>query len=245
MGQGEGKMQCAKQFDDVESFGKSTVDYRLTCDFLLQEIHTSNEVKFSSLHPRGAVLFSEGQPARGVYIVRAGRAKVSISSSEGKIWILRIAQAGDLLGLNSALKDSPYDATVEAIEPCCTDFIPRPDLLDLLVRDENARTQVTEALSRELTDVVEHARALLLPKSTGEKLARLLLKWCDEIDEVSPEGIRLRPGLTQEEIAQMICTSRETVTRLFADLKRKQLVCYEDNFILVRNRKALAALARC
>lgn len=145
--------------------------------------------------------------------------------------------------MNSALKDSPYDATVEAIEPCCTNFISRVDLRDLLDRSERARTEVTEALSRELTEVVEHARSLLLPKYAGEKLARLLLKWCDKCNEVGPEGIRVSPGLTQEEIAQMICASRETVTRLFADLRRKQIISLADNVIFVRNLKALETLA--
>lgn len=236
-------MPGAEEPEVEDDFGIVRAGDLITCDSLLKEGQEPKDSKLSSQHRRGAVLFSEGQPARGVYVLRAGRAKVSISSSAGKVWILRIAQAGDLLGLNSALKDSPYDATVAAIEPCYTDFISRSDLIDLLDRSERARVLVSEALSRELTGVVEHARALLLPKSTGEKLARLLLKWCDESDQASPEGIRVSSGLTQEEIAQMICTSRETVTRLFADMKRKQIVSLADNVILVRNRKALETLA--
>lgn len=236
-------MPAAEQLEVEDHFGSVRAGDPVTCDSLLKERQEPKDSKLSSRHRRGAVLFSEGQPARGLYVLRAGRAKVSISSSAGKVWILRIAQAGDLLGLNSALKDSPYDATVAAIEPCCTGFISRSDLIDLLGRSERARVLVSEALSRELTGVLEHARALLLPKSTGEKLARLLIKWCDESDEASPEGIRVSSGLTQEEIAQMICTSRETVTRLFADLKRKQIVNLADNVILVRNRKALETLA--
>jgi CRP/FNR family transcriptional regulator len=236
-------MPSAKQVEVEEGSSEVAAEEPLTCDSLLRESHESKQNKISSLHPRGAVLFSEGQQAQGVYVLRAGRTKVSISSSEGKVWILRIAQAGDLLGLNSALKDLPYDATVEAIEPCCTDFISRADFKDLLNRSERARIHVAEALSRELTEVVEHARALLLPKSTREKLARLLLKWCDESEDATPEGIRVSSGLTQEEIAQMICASRETVTRLFADLRRQQIVCLVESVILVRNRRALELLA--
>jgi CRP/FNR family cyclic AMP-dependent transcriptional regulator len=238
-------MPSARQLEVDEGFGGLSFDDRLPCDSLFKEIHGSEEIKLSSLHRRGAVLFSEGQQAHGVYVLRAGRAKVSISSSAGRVLILRIAQAGDILGVNSALKDSPYDATVETLEPCRTDFILRSDFMDLLDRSKRARIGVSEALSKELTDAVEHARSLLLPRSTGEKLARLLLKWCDERGEVRPEGIRVNLGLTQEEIAQMICTSRETVTRLFAELKRKRIVSLADNAIFVHNRKALESIGSC
>jgi CRP/FNR family transcriptional regulator len=236
-------MPGVKQLEVDEGFGGTTIDDRLTGDSLIREIHGSKDIKLSSLHPRGAVLFSEGQQARGVYVLRAGRAKVSISSSEGKVLILRIAHAGNLLGVNSVLKGSRYDATVETLEPCHTDFISRTDFIALLDRSEKARIGVSDALSSELTELAEHVRSLLLPKSTREKLARLLLRWCDESGEAGPEGISVNPGLTHEEIAQMICASRETVTRLFAELKHKRIVSLAHNAIFVRNLKALESLS--
>jgi CRP/FNR family transcriptional regulator, cyclic AMP receptor protein len=238
-------MAGAKRLEVDESSGEKSVDDRLPCNSLLKEIHASKEIKLSSMHRRGVVLFSEGQQACGIYVLRAGRAKVSISSSEGKVVILRIAQAGDLLGVNSALKDSPYDVTVETLEPCRTDFISRSDFIGLLDRSKRARIGVNEALSKELTEVVERARSLLLPQSAGEKLARLLLKWCDEHVAAGTEGIRVNPGLTHEEMAQMICASRETVTRVFAELKRKRIISLAGSAIFVRNRKALESLACC
>ena len=235
-------MQGGEQLEVDEGFGGGPIDHRLAGHSLIREIPGSKDMKLSSLHPRGAVLFSQGQQARGVYVLHSGRAKVSISSSEGKVLILRIAQAGNLLGLNSALKGSPYDATVETLEPCRTDFISRTDFIALLDRSKKARIGVSDALSSELTELVEHARSLLLPKSTREKLARLLLRWCDASEEARPEGILVNPGLTHEEIAQMICASRETVTRLFAELKRKRIVSLAHNAIFVHNRKALESL---
>ena len=235
-------MPGAKQLEGDEGCGEAAI---LPCDSFLREIVGPKDIKLSSLHRRGALLFSEGQQSSGVYVLRGGRAKVSISSCEGKVLILRIAQSGDLLGVNSTLKDSPYDTTVETLEPCRTDFISRSDFIDLLDRSKTARIGVSAALSKELTEIFEHARSLLLPKSTAGKLAKLLLKWCDELGQVRPKGIRVSPGLTQEEIAQMICASRETVTRLFAELKRKHIVTLADNSIFVRNRRALESLACC
>jgi CRP/FNR family transcriptional regulator, cyclic AMP receptor protein len=174
-----------------------------------------------------------------------GRAKASISSPEGKTVILRVEQAGTLLGVNSVVKDVPHDATVETIERCRIDFIPRSDFMKLIERTDSALVGVAHALSNELSDALEHMRSLLLSRSAAEKLARLLLKWCDEQGELGPEGVRVNPGLTHEEIAQMICTSRETVTRLFAEFRRKHIVCFAGNAMHIRNRKALESLAWC
>lgn len=194
------------------------------------------------VRPRGFVVFSEGQPAKGVYVLATGRAKVSISSSEAKTVILRIAQPGDLLGVNAVLQGQRYEATVETLEPCQVDFISRSDFLKILDNSKAARLWLTSALSNELSNVVERARSLLLSQSAAEKLAGLLVKWCDEQGEIAPEGIRVNPGLTHEEIAQMICASRETVTRLFAEFRRKDIVSFAGNAIFVRHLNALESM---
>ena len=220
-----------------------TVTGSLPCDSLSPDFHGFEDIKVSSTHPRGEVLFAEGQPAVGVYVLCSGRAKVSISS-EGKTAILRIAQPGDLLGVNSVLKGLPYEATVETLERCRIDFVPRADFIKLLDKSKAARVGVSKTLGNELNAVVEWARLLLLSQSAQEKLVRLLLRWCDEFGEPRLEGIRLNHGLTHEEIAQMICGSRETISRLFTELKRKQIVRLDATGILVSNRAALELVLR-
>src|SRR5215211_422704 len=99
---------------------------------LIREIHASNIHTLNPLHGRGKVLFAAGEPARGVFILRTGRATVSISSSEGRVVILRIAQSGDVLGLSSALRNESYKTTVQTIEPARTNFIPREQLVEVM-----------------------------------------------------------------------------------------------------------------
>lgn len=215
------------------------------CDSPISEIRGLDNVKIGKYHPRGSVLFVEGQPPRGVFVLCEGRAKVSIASAEGKTLVLRIAQRGDLLGINATLTGRPYGATAETLERCRIDFISREDLLRLLERDKKAYLGVAQSLSLKLSGIVEHTRMLLLSQSASEKLARLLVRWCDEIGKRTPQGVRIAAGLTQEEIAQMICASRETVTRVFSEFKRKQIISLVGNAIFVRNRKVLESVARC
>ena len=202
---------------------------------LIREIHGSNIYNLNSLQGRGTVLFAEGEPARGVYILRTGRATVSISSSEGRIVMLRIAQAGDVLGLNSVLRNCFYDTTVKTLEPCRTDFISRTELIELMQQGQAGAQTILKILSRELTELMDRAKLLLLPQTANGRLAKLLLDWANgngSVDRV----------FTHEEIAQMICSSRETVTRLLATLSRKQVISVMPDSILIRDRLALEKL---
>ena len=223
-------MPSAKQIEITEpSRDESRADLYL----LLGEIHASKIGHLNTLHGRGRVLFAEGEPARGVYILRTGRAIVSISSSEGRIVLLRMVQAGDVLGLNSVLRNCFYDTTVKTLEPCRTDFISRVELLELMQQSSAGAYAILRILSQELTELTDRAKLLLLPQTVSGRLARLLLEWTKN------NGSRLDRILTHEEIAQMICTSRETVTRLLATLTRQHVISITPDSILIRDRLAL------
>ena len=75
-------------------------------------------------HLRGEHIFSEGQSAEQIFILREGRIKVSVTSREGRTIILRIAERGQILGLSAALLGSEYEASAEALEPCRVTSIP-------------------------------------------------------------------------------------------------------------------------
>ena len=209
----------------------------------LQEIYASNISQQNSVHRQGEVLFVEGETARGIYIFRSGRATSSISSHEGRVVILRIALAGDVLGLNSVLRNSSYNTTVKTIEPCCTDFISRVDLVKLMDRSKPAICAILKVLSHELTELSDRTTSLLLPKTAVARLAQLLLEWCEESGVHNSRIVQINKNFTQEEIGQMICSSRETVTRLLTMLSTRQIVQITSDRIVIQDRHALQELA--
>lgn len=210
---------------------------------LLQAIHASNISNLSLMHPRGKVLFAEGEPAQGIFMLRTGRASVSISSSEGRVVILQIAQGGDVLGLNSVLRNACYNTTIKTIEPCRTEFIPRTALVDLMERNQQAARAITQILSREIADLTERTRSLLLPQTALAKLARLLLDWCEQFGTNTSHTMTVTKIFTHEEIAQMICSSRETVTRLLTSLNERGIIRATSDRILICDGAALQKIA--
>ena len=198
---------------------------------LLSQTCTSNTRNRTRFHDRGIVLFAEGDPVRGVYVLRTGSAAVSISSSEGRVVILRLAHAGEVLGLNCVLYNSFYDTTVKTLAPCCIDFMSRAELIEFSEKSQAGANALLRLLSRELTQLTERTRSLLL-RQTSARLANLLL-------ECSRESTRIEKVFTQEDIAQMIGSSRETVTRLLTVLRRSNIIQITSDSVLIGDRKAL------
>jgi CRP/FNR family transcriptional regulator len=157
--------------------------------------------------------------------------------------ILKIAEPGEVLGLSATVGGKPYELTAETVDPCQVNFVKREDFLRFLKEHSEACLRVAEQLSDKYNSACREIRALGLSHSAGEKLAKLLLEWSLRNGEAAKIEPRVKLALTHEEIAQMIGTSRETVTRLFADLKKRQIVQAKGSTLLIRNKAALKAMA--
>jgi CRP/FNR family transcriptional regulator len=157
--------------------------------------------------------------------------------------ILRIALPGDVLGLNSVLRGRSYDTTVKTAEPCHTEFISRVDFMKRIDRSKPATCAILKILSHELTELADRPTSLLLPKTAVARLAQLLLEWCDDSGVNNSGIVQVDNNFTQEEMGQMICSSRETVTRLLAMLSRRQIVQITEGQIVIQDRSALQDLA--
>ena len=193
-------------------------------------------------YPGGALLFVEGQSPRGVFVLCSGKVKLFTTSREGKVLILKIAHAGDALGLSAVISATPYEMSAETSGPCQVNFVDRESLVNLVKCNGELGLHAAQSLSREFQSAYRDIHDLVLARSSSGKLAKLLLSWTDDRTTESNE-IRIRSSLTHEEIAQMIGSSRETVTRLLSSLKQKQVIRIEGSMLVIRNRRALESLA--
>jgi len=192
-------------------------------------------------YPTGAVLFAEGQSPRGVFLVRRGRVKLSICGSDGRTLILRIVEAGSPLGIAAVVSGRQYEATAETQEPCEISFLRHSDLLRLMRLHGELALWVTQHISRDYASTCREIRDLMLSDSASEKLARLMVGWLDQ-NAQSRNPTQVKLALTHEEIGQMIGSSRETVSRLFAGFKKQHLIQQSGSTLVIPNRVALESL---
>jgi CRP/FNR family transcriptional regulator, cyclic AMP receptor protein len=214
---------------------------RLFCNLPPPAVQKLASITAAAVYPKGATLFVEGQSPRGVFILCAGKVKLSTSSADGRTLILRISEAGEVLGLPATVTGKAYELTAEVIEPTQANFIARTDFLAFLREHGEAALRVAQQLGETYHSAISEMRTIGLSHSAGEKLARFLLDLSTEHD--AGEGdIKLTLTLTHEEIAQMIGASRETVTRLFSDFKKKQLLQIKGSTLIIKNKAGLESV---
>lgn len=213
------------------------------CSLRETTMQNLDAVKLSNLYPRGSVLFMEGENPQGVYILCQGRVKLSTCSRDGKIIILQIAEAGEVLGLSAVVSDSFYEVTAEVIEPCQVSFIRKPDFLRFLQQNPDACLNAVRQLSQNYQTAHMQICSLGLSNSVADKLAKLFLGWCNHNGSSGSGGtVRLKVSYTHEEIAEMIGTSRETVSRLLKNFRERKLITMKGSDLVIHDKKRLETM---
>ncbi len=145
---------------------------RIFCDMPTEALQAFDAVKSQVTCEKGAVLFAEGRPSRGIYVLCDGRAKLSICSENGKRLMLRIAGPGEVLGLGASMSGTPYEVTAELLDQSQVVFVRRKDLLKFLRDHRDACMMVVQMLSQDLHAAYERVRSIGLTRTRRPRLIR-------------------------------------------------------------------------
>jgi CRP/FNR family transcriptional regulator len=197
-----------------------------------------NRLQQRSIYPAGAIVFTEGEQPRGVYCICSGRVKLSIISPEGRATIVKIANAGDIVGIYALLSGKNYNLIAETLEPSQISFIKKDDFFSFLSRNGDVSLRLAQKLSGELYEAYLGLGNIAL-KQSFERLVELLLKLCQSHGKPVSEGILLSINLTQQELAETAGMSRRTLTRLLTKLKEPEIIECRRRQIIIRDKTAL------
>jgi CRP/FNR family transcriptional regulator len=194
-------------------------------------------------YPHGSILFREGDRSSAAFVMCSGRVKVSANSKDGRTMILRIADAGDVLGMSAALSNGEYEVTAEAMEPCRVRVLHLRHLTTMLQQYSDASMAVAKALAEDYRAAFDEVRLIGLPASAAGRVARLILDWAAEARDKSSAFITM--SLTHEEIASMTATTRETVTRTLTRFRKEKIIATRGVALTVLQPGALEQLSAC
>ena len=208
-------------------------------------LHLIASVSSTASYRRKTKLFVESQKSRGAFILRSGKAKLTTCSILGKTIITRLADTGDVLGLNAVVSSRPYGATAEMMATGDVDFVPQESLLRLMREHHDFAIAVAQQLSANYYSLHDAVRSLGLATHPVERLAKLLLSWTSTGNEdISRRDDSFKLPLTHQEIADSIGSTRETVSKLFSELRRKHLLRSEGGALTIMNRLELQRIVR-
>jgi CRP/FNR family transcriptional regulator len=232
-------------------YGLPIVDTCTSCDLRSSDffcglseaaLKALQKIKHTTTYPAGAIIFMEGQGARGVYILCQGKAKLLTTNSDGRTLIFKIAQRGEGLGLTSVITGKPHEMTAQILQPSQLAFIAREDFLKFIAEQGEACLHFARHLSRDCQSAYDLIRAIGLCQSVSERLARFLLEWSLNAEPVNGV-VRVTLALTHEELAQLIGTTRESVTRTLSEFKRQRVIELNGSTLVLRDQAALQTLA--
>ena len=186
-------------------------------------------------------VLQEGSASNRVYVICRGTIKLTTSSSDGRLLILRIVGPGDILGLAAALKHDPYEASAETLEFCEIKSIPRIQFLLFMEEFQAVSRNSLMAVAQEYQSTVVSARRLALSGSAAAKMAGVLSEWGalilagqhDEACPQPPNEVGFHMPLTHEELGHMAGISRETVTRVLLAFRREGLIRIESDRMIL------------
>ncbi|AEG45399.1 Crp/Fnr family transcriptional regulator [Isoptericola variabilis] len=209
----------------------------------------SEETKalFESMTPveltRGDVLFREGEPGDRLYVIAQGKIKLGRRSSDGRENLLSILGPGEMFGELSLFDPGPRTATASSVSDALVYELRHQALVQWIASHPNVATTLLGALARRLRRTNETLADLVFSDVPG-RVAKALLDLSARFGEPNDDGIRVAHDLTQEELAQLVGASRETVNKALADFATRGWVRREGRAVVLLDIDRLERRAR-
>jgi CRP/FNR family cyclic AMP-dependent transcriptional regulator len=198
-------------------------------------------LKIGTYRPR-QVIYLPGDRAQGVHFLAAGRIKISKVTRDGKELTLAYRTEGDFFGEPCLLEGGPREEMAEAMDAAVTVEVDR-DLLDQLLRHNGtAAYRFARALIMRRKDLETRVEQLIF-KDVGSKLAELLLSLGHDHGIADERGLIVGLKITHQEMANLIGSTRETVSLTLSQFKRKGLIQTEGRKVILADPEGLRALA--
>ncbi len=191
---------------------------------------------------RRQVIYLPGDPGSAVFLVNGGRVKVSKVTRDGKELTLAYRGPGEIFGEACLIDGGPREEMAEAMENALVTEIQRPDFERLLQTQPMLGYRMTKVLAQRRREVESKIENLVF-KDVNSKLAELLLRLGTEYGVDDSRGTLVALKITHQEMANLIGSTRETVSLTLAQFKRKGLIQTEGRKVIIADREGLRALA--
>jgi CRP-like cAMP-binding protein len=202
------------------------------------DLHAFSELCRERSYPKGSVIVFEDDPGDALYLVAAGQVKVVLIAEDGREVILSVLGEGSFFGEMAVIDDEPRSAHVIAMEDSNLLVLRREDFQAQLRRSPDVAISLLREISQRLRRADEKIGSLVLLDVNG-RVAHLLLRMADD-----EGGDRITRKLTHHTIAQMIGSSRETVSRTMRNLVERGVIQVTRKDITLKDRHSLMLAAR-
>ena len=192
---------------------------------------------------RGETLFNEGDPGDRLYILTEGKVKLGHTSADGRENLIAVLGPGELLGELTLFDPGPRSTTATAVASTRMLELEHKELMEFLETRPQLAKHMLKALAQRLRRTNESLADLVFSDVPG-RVAKALLDLADRFGEQTDEGVHVPHDLTQEELAQLVGASRETVNKSLAEFVSRGWIRLEGRAVLLLDTDRLRRRAR-
>jgi CRP/FNR family cyclic AMP-dependent transcriptional regulator len=193
--------------------------------------------------PRGHVIFSEGEPGDRLYIISSGKVKVGRKAPDGRENLLAVFGPSDMFGELSIFDPGPRTSTATTVTEVRAHTMDRAALRDWINKRPEIAEQLLRVLARRLRRTNDALADLIFTDVPG-RVAKALLALSERFGTPEGDGVRVHHDLTQEELAQLVGASRETVNKALADFASRGWMRVDSRAVTILDAERLARRAR-
>lgn len=206
----------------------------------IYEILTAH--KSEQLYTKNEILFREGAAPSGIFYIVKGKVKKYKADNEGREQIIYVAGTGQLIGYHAILSEDRYPDSAAAMEESKIAFIPKEDFLSALQASPLLNNRLLKTLSHEFA-VLANSLTVFAQKTVRERLALQLIIIREKYKVNYVEGMPVAINMSREDLANLVGTGRENVTRMLTEFKEAGLLETQGRKIMIRDVNGLIKIA--
>jgi len=191
-------------------------------------------------YTRGDIVFQKDDPGEALFIVESGSVRIHVTGAQGTDLTLAVMNPNDFFGDMSLLDGKPRSASASAVTDCALIVLERDHFTELVRKRPDAALAVLARVTQRLRGSDQMASDLAF-LDAGGRLARRLLEIAEQSGVTREDGVLLNVRITQEELANMIGVTRESVNRNLSEFRRLGLIRNEGRKIIIRDPAGLRA----
>lgn len=213
----------------------------LFADFHAKDLQMIHRLALSERYPRGATIFSENDPGDALHVVLQGMVRIYRMADDGREKTLAFLEEGEFFGEMALLDGGRRSAIAEALEETCVLVIPRADFVRLLTERPDIALEIIRVLSQRLRQTNAQLMEAIFCDAR-QRVALTLVDLASRHGNPSPDGVSIALRVTHQELAHMVGSARETVSRVLASLQDEGLLRTNGRHLVVVDMERLARL---
>lgn len=207
-------------------------------DLAPADLAAINTVTIERRYKKNMIIFMEGEPGEGFHYIKSGKVKITQMATDGREHIINILGPGEVFAEVLLFNRGPYPATSVAIEDSVIGIIKNSDLENVVAENSRIALHIIQVMSKKLIHAQMKIRTLAL-SDTVSRTAQVLVRLSRQYGQPVAGGVQITIDMTRQDLANLVGTTRETVSRVLSSMKKDKVIDFAEHQIIILDEKSL------